>query len=158
FTTYNAVEPLLFKRSMGVSEVAQLVSAAFWGFLWGPVGLVLSAPLTVCLMVVGKYVPHLAFLDVLLGDESPLEPALGLYQRLLPWDEDDAARLVAAMRHEAKRHEGKRHDAKSYEVVADKVSENLLIPMLSLARRDRLREDITEEDVAFIVRATRAIL
>ena len=68
-TTANAMEPLLYGQSMGISAVAQLVSAAFWAFLWGPVGLVLSAPLTVVLLVLGKHVPQLEFLEVLLGDE-----------------------------------------------------------------------------------------
>ena len=65
----NAVEPWLYGQSMGVSEIALLVSAAFWAYLWGPVGLVLSSPLTVCLVMLGRYVPSLEFLAVLLGDE-----------------------------------------------------------------------------------------
>ena len=65
--------PWLFGQSIGVSEVALLVAAAFWTFLWGPIGLVLSGPLTVCLVVMGKYVPQLEFFDVLLGDEPALE-------------------------------------------------------------------------------------
>ena len=69
--TANVLEPRLFGHSIGVSEVALLVAAAFWAFLWGPIGLVLSSPLTVCLVVLGKYVPQLEFLDVLLGDEPP---------------------------------------------------------------------------------------
>ncbi len=138
--TYNVVEPLLFKRSMGVSEVAQLVSAAFWGFLWGPVGLILSAPLTVCLLVVGKYVPQFAFLDVLLGDDPPLETAVSLYQRLLAWDEDDATRLV---------------NAQMKDLTPEQTYDRLLIPVLNFTKRDRIREEITEEDEEFILRATR---
>lgn len=141
--TYNLVEPLLFKRSMGVSEVAQLVSAAFWGFLWGPVGLILSAPLTVCLLVAGKYVPQLSFLDVMLGDDPPLEPAVSLYQRLLAWDEDDAAQLVA-----------EQIKATSAEAVYD----DLLVPALSFVKRDRIRDEITDEDEKFILRATRELV
>ena len=70
----NFVEPWLYGQSMGVSEIALLVSAAFWAFLWGPIGLVLSSPLTVCLVMLGRYVPQLEFLAVLLGDEPALEP------------------------------------------------------------------------------------
>src|SRR5262249_54458066 len=70
----NIFEPWLFGQSIGVSPVAQLMSAAFWAFLWGPVGLVLSAPMTVVLLVLGKYVPQLEFLSVILGDEPALEP------------------------------------------------------------------------------------
>ena len=66
----NVLEPVLYGQSIGITPMAQLVSAAFWAFLWGPVGLVLSAPLTVVLVVVGKYVPRLEFLDILLGDRA----------------------------------------------------------------------------------------
>src|SRR6202008_1848916 len=62
------IEPGPFGQSIGVSEVALLISAAFWAWLWGPIGLVLSAPLTVCLVVLGKHVPQLEFFNVLLGD------------------------------------------------------------------------------------------
>ena len=94
--TNNVMEPWLYGHSIGVSEVALLIVAAFWAFLWGPVGLVLSAPLTVCLVVLGKYVPQLAFLDMLLGDEPALDADVSYYQRLLARDQDDAAQLVLA--------------------------------------------------------------
>ena len=68
-TIANFIEPKLYGQSMGVSEIAMLVSAAFWAFLWGPIGLVLSSPLTVCLVVLGRYIPQLEFLSVILGDE-----------------------------------------------------------------------------------------
>ena len=93
-STANVLEPRLFGHSIGVSEVALLVSAAFWAFLWGPVGLVLSSPLTVCLVVMGKYVPQLEFLDVLLGDEPALDPDISFYQRLLARDQEEAEQLV----------------------------------------------------------------
>src|SRR5262249_26013327 len=92
--TYNFVEPHVFGKSIGVSEVAQLVVAAFWGFLWGPIGLLLSGPLTVCLVVLGKYVQPLHFLDVLLGDEPALDKDTSYYQRLAAKDPDEAAELV----------------------------------------------------------------
>src|SRR5207247_11379473 len=90
----NFVDPILFGQSIGVSEVAMLVSAAFWAWLWGPIGLILSAPLTVCLVVLGRYVPQLEFFDVLLGDAPPLPARLVFYQRLLARDQDEAAGLV----------------------------------------------------------------
>ena len=90
----NAVEPWLYGQSMGVSEIALLVSAAFWAFLWGPVGLVLSSPLTVCLVMLGRYVPQLEFLAVLLGDEPALDPSVSFYQRLLARDQDEAEDLI----------------------------------------------------------------
>ena len=71
----NVFEPWLYGTSLGMSEVAQLVAAGFWSMLWGPIGLILSGPLTTCLLVLGKYVPALKFLDVLLGKEPPLTPA-----------------------------------------------------------------------------------
>ena len=79
----NAIEPWLYGQSMGVSEIALLVSAAFWAFLWGPVGLVLSSPLTVCLVMLGRYVPQLEFLAVILGDKPALDTGVSFYQRLL---------------------------------------------------------------------------
>src|SRR5439155_7987486 len=84
--TANFVEPWLYRQSIGVSEVALLIAAAFWAFLWGPVGLILSCPLTVCLVVLGKYVPQLDFLVVLLGDEPALAEKVSLYQRLAAKD------------------------------------------------------------------------
>ena len=90
----NVVEPWLYGQSMGVSEIALLVAAAFWAVLWGPVGLVLSSPLTVCLVMLGRYVPQLEFLAVLLGDEPALDPSVSFYQRLLARDQDEAEDLV----------------------------------------------------------------
>ncbi len=82
-STANVVEPLLFGHSTGVSPIALLAAAAFWTWLWGPIGLVLSTPLTACLVVLGRFVPHLEFLGVLLGDEPALDPEVTYYQRLL---------------------------------------------------------------------------
>src|SRR5262249_12004270 len=85
----NFVEPVLYGRSIGVSEVALLIAAAFWTWLWGPWGLVLSTPMTACLAVLGQYVPHLEFLHVLLGDDPILEASETYYQRLLAKDQDE---------------------------------------------------------------------
>jgi predicted PurR-regulated permease PerM len=92
--TANAVEPMLFGSSTGIGTLAVLVAAAFWTWLWGPVGLLLSTPLTVCLVVMGKYVPALEFLNVLLSDEPALSPPDRVYQRLLAGDQEEAADLV----------------------------------------------------------------
>ncbi len=139
----NLIEPWLFGRSMGVSEVALLVSAAFWAFLWGPIGMVLSCPLTVCLVVLGRYVPHLEFLDVLLGDEPALQLDVSYYQRMLARDQDEATALVLA-----------RVKATS----AEQVYDGVLVPALSYAKRDREREEVTEADEQFILRGTREIM
>jgi predicted PurR-regulated permease PerM len=73
--TANLVEPLLYGAHTGISSLAILVAAVFWTALWGPAGLILSTPLTVCLVVLGRNIPHLSFLHVLLGDEEVLPPA-----------------------------------------------------------------------------------
>ncbi|MGH9561113.1 MAG: AI-2E family transporter, partial [Terracidiphilus sp.] len=90
--TGQFIEPLLYGHSMGLSPVAVVVSAVFWTWLWGPVGLFLARPLTMCLVVLGCHVEHLQFLDVLLGDQPALTPAEGFYQRMLAGDPDEAVR------------------------------------------------------------------
>ena len=79
----NALEPWLYGSSTGVSPIALIVAAVFWTWLWGPVGLLLSTPLTVCLAVMGRHVPRLEFLSVLLSEEEALSPAQECYHRLL---------------------------------------------------------------------------
>jgi predicted PurR-regulated permease PerM len=82
----QAVEPWLYGHNTGISPIAVVISATFWTWLWGPVGLVLSTPLTVCLVVLGRHVERLAFLDVIFGDEPPLSPVENFYQRMLAGD------------------------------------------------------------------------
>ena len=89
------LEPLLYGQSAGVSQVALLCSVAFWAWLWGPVGLLLATPLTVCLVVFAKHVPGMEFIGILMADVSPIAPATAYYQRLLAEDEVEAARIVA---------------------------------------------------------------
>jgi predicted PurR-regulated permease PerM len=91
---YAVLEPWLYAARTGVSPVALLLAAAFWTWLWGLAGLLLSVPITVCLVVMGKYVPQLEFLEVLLGDEPALEPFQQLYQRLLTSNRDEADTLL----------------------------------------------------------------
>ena len=93
FVASMILEPLLYSRSAGVSPVALLMATAFWAWLWGPIGILLAIPLTVCLGVLGKYAPHLTFLDVLLSDEEV--PELNrYYQRLVARDQDGAVEVV----------------------------------------------------------------
>ena len=87
----NVVEPLLYGRNTGLSPIAVIVAATFWTWLWGPVGLLLSTPLTVCLVVIGRHVDQLNFLDVILGDAPALSPVEHFYQRLLVGDAAEVA-------------------------------------------------------------------
>ncbi|TPJ43666.1 AI-2E family transporter, partial [Mesorhizobium sp. B2-7-1] len=88
--TGNVIEPWLYGSHTGLSPLAIIVAAIFWTWLWGPIGLVLSTPLTVCLVVLGRHVPQFEFLDVLFGNEPMLEPHARLYQRLLAGDPEEA--------------------------------------------------------------------
>ena len=92
--TGNFLEPWLYGSHTGISSLALLVTTVFWATLWGPAGLILSTPLTVCVVVLGRHVPQLAFLHILLGDQPGLAPGANLYQRLLALDDQDA-RAVA---------------------------------------------------------------
>jgi predicted PurR-regulated permease PerM len=87
----QAIEPVVYGRSIGLSATAVVVAATFWTWVWGPVGLLLSTPLTMCLVVIGRHVDQLRFLDVLLGDRPPLALEEGLYLRMLGGDPDEAA-------------------------------------------------------------------
>ena len=120
----NLVEPWLNGNSTGVTPVALVIAAMFWTWLWGAVGLVLSTPLTVCLLVMGKYVPQLEFLSVLLGDEPALEPETRIYQRLLATDLEEASDIVA-------------EKCKNRPFV--EMCDSLFIPVLSLIEGDRHR-------------------
>lgn len=140
---YTIMEPLLYGQSAGVSPVALLVAVAFWTWLWGAVGLVLATPLTVCLVVLGKYVPQLAFIGVLMSDEPVLETSTSYYQRLVARDEDEAAEIVEAQ-------------LKSH--APEEIYDTVLVPALAAAKRDRERHILTEDDWNFIVQATREIV
>jgi len=85
-----AVEPMLYGHSTGLSPLSVVVAAVFWTWIWGPVGLVLSMPLTLCLVVLGRHVPALEFLDVMLGDRPALSPVESFYQRMLADDPEEA--------------------------------------------------------------------
>jgi predicted PurR-regulated permease PerM len=139
----NVVEPLVFGRNAGVSPVALLVAAVFWSWLWGPVGLVLSTPLTVCLVVLGKYVPQLGALNVLFGSDPPAETGVSYYQRLLVHDEDEATEIVQAR-------------LKTHRPAA--VFDELILPALILSRRDVEAGLVASADERFVVDVTRGII
>ena len=93
----QAVEPLVYGHSTGLSPLAVIVVAIFWSWIWGPVGLILSTPLTLCLVVLGRHVEHLEFLDILLGDRPALTPIESFYQRMLAGDEDEILRQAESL-------------------------------------------------------------
>lgn len=93
-TTANVVEPRVYGSSTGVSPIAILLSAMFWATLWGPVGLILATPMTVCLVVIGRYIPQFQVLETLLGSEPVLEPPERLYQRMLKGDLEEAIEIA----------------------------------------------------------------
>jgi len=140
---YNLLEPLLYGSSTGISPIAILVSAVFWTWLWGPVGLLLATPLTVCLVVVGRYVPRLEFLSVVLSDEPVLPPATRFYQRMLAMDLEEATDLAEDFL-----------KGKSLEELYDLV----IIPALSLAEADRHRGSLDEAHQQFIIQNTRLLI
>jgi predicted PurR-regulated permease PerM len=140
---YNFVEPKLYGSSTGISPLAILLAAIFWTWLWGPVGLLLSTPLTVILVVLGRYVPSLEFLSVLLSDTEVLTPETRLYQRLLAMNADEAMEVAEEF-----------IKGKSLEGLYD----SLIIPALSLAERDRHRGILDKEREEFIAKTTRFIV
>jgi predicted PurR-regulated permease PerM len=120
--TGNLIEPWLYGTNTGISSLALLVAAVFWTILWGPAGLILSTPLTVCVVVLGRYVPQLSFLNILLGDEVALGPEAQIYQRLLAMDQPEARAIV---------------DRFLKEKPLVELYDSVLIPALSLAEQDR---------------------
>jgi predicted PurR-regulated permease PerM len=142
-TTANAVEPLVFGHNTGVSPLALLLAAAFWTWLWGPMGLLLSTPLTVVLVVLGKYVPQLDFFEVLLGDEPVLNAEVQFYQRLVAHDQDEASDLVDEFLED--------HNLEA-------LCGEVLLPAVVRARRDRDRGNLDADDFQYVCRITREIL
>ena len=139
----NVFEPLLFGSSTGITTIAVLVAAAFWTWLWGPVGLILSTPMTVCVVVIGKYVPGLSFLNILLADEPALAPPDRVYQRLLATDEEEAERLV---------------DEYARTMPLEELYDTVLVPALGMAERDRHAGNLDEERHTQIRRGMREII
>jgi predicted PurR-regulated permease PerM len=139
----NFMEPWLYGSSTGMSTVAVLVSAVFWTWLWGPIGLVMATPLTVCLVVIGKYVPPLGFFDVLLGDEPVLAPHERVYQRLLAMDQEEATGILQEYR---------------AEMPLERIFDEVVLPALALAEVDRHAGRLDERSSAFIRNALRQII
>jgi predicted PurR-regulated permease PerM len=133
----NFVEPWLYGARVGISSLALLVSAVFWTVLWGPAGLILSTPLTVCVVVLGRYVPQLYFLHILLGDEPVLAAEAQIYQRLLAMDQIEAHTVVGQF-------------LKGRPLV--ELYDSVLIPALSMAEQDRHKGaiDAVREEFLFL--------
>lgn len=139
----NVVEPWLYGSKTGLSSLAIIVSAIFWAWIWGPVGLVISTPLTVCLVVLGKHVPHFEFLDVLFGNEPVLEPKVRVYQRLLAGDPDEAADFAEEILEE--------------EYLID-FYDKIGVPALMLGEQDRKRGVMSNDTLDRFARSARAMV
>ena len=140
----NFIEPRLYGQSMGVSEMATFDLGGVLGVPLGPDGLVLSSPLTVCLMVLGRYIPRLEFLSVMLGDEPALDAAISFYQRLLARNQDEAEGLVIEQMKAAESPE--------------EVYDTMLLPSLGAIKRNRISGDITEEDEQYALQVIREVV
>jgi predicted PurR-regulated permease PerM len=139
----HVLEPLLYAHGTGLSPVAVIASATFWTWLWGPIGLILATPLTICLVVLGRYVDRLKFLDVMFGDEPALTPAELVYQRMLARDPVEAA-------------EQARNFLKQKPLLA--YYDQVLVPGLRLAQADAERGLLDEERTARIRDAVAEII
>jgi predicted PurR-regulated permease PerM len=136
----HVIEPLVYGQSTGLSPFAVIVSAIFWTWLWGPIGLILATPMTLCLVVLGRHVERLEFLDVLLGDRPALTPAENFYQRMLAGDPDEAEEYAEQLLKE-------RSLSSYYDEVALKglqlAANDALRGVLPRAQIERMREAVT---------------
>jgi predicted PurR-regulated permease PerM len=141
--TNLVLETFLYAGAAGVSQVGLLLAVAFWTWLWGPLGLLLATPLTVCLVVLGKHVAGFEFIATLMADAPALAPDASYYQRLLARDQGEAWDLIE---HHVKTH--------SSETVYD----SLLLPALNYAECDRLEGRLSADEEAAVVQATRELM
>ncbi len=132
----NVMEPWLYGTSTGISAVAVIFAAVFWGWLWGPVGLLLSTPLTVCLVVIGRYVPRFKFLSTLLSDEVPIKPSMRFYHRLLATDLNRAEELLKEY-----------HKENGY----DQTCDDILVPTIKRLRDDCDADQLTDEEANTLI-------
>jgi len=141
--TNLVLETVLYAGAAGVSQVALLVSVAFWTWLWGPLGLLMATPLTVCLVVLGKHVPGLEFMATLMADAPALAPEHGYYQRLLSRDQGEAADLIEQF-----------VQAETPRSVYD----TLLLPALNYAERDRIEQRLSPQEETDLIELTRELI
>jgi predicted PurR-regulated permease PerM len=143
FFIVYAVEPWAYGRSTGLSPIAVIAAVLFWTWLWGPVGLLLAMPLTVCVAVMGRYIPQLGYLNVLLGVEPVLEPEARFYQRLVAMDQEEAEDLAEGF-------------ANEHGLLA--LHERVVIPAMVLAEQDRHAGALDEQRSRFIFDTARHIV
>jgi len=141
--TGNYAEPRIYGRHTGLSSLAILIAAAFWTLLWGPVGLVLSVPLTVCLVVMGRHVPALEFVTVMLGDKPAIPQWMSFYQRLLARDSAEAGEIL---------------DSALRKQPLEEAFDSVLVPALVMSEEDRQHNDLDESTVRFIRQAARELI
>jgi predicted PurR-regulated permease PerM len=141
--TGNWVEPRLYGAHTGVSSLALVLTTVFWTVLWGPAGLILSTPLTVCVVVLGRYVPQFAFLHILLGDEPALVEEARFYQRLLAMDDQEARTVIDSYL-----------TGHSLLQLCDAV----LVPALTLAEHDRHKGALDPDREAFLFLSVKEML
>jgi hypothetical protein len=141
--TNLVLETKLYAGAAGVSQVALLVSVAFWTFLWGPLGLLMATPLTVCLVVMGKHVPGLRFVDAMMTDSPAIAPEYGYYQRLLSRDIAEAADLIDRY-------------VKTESPLT--LYDGLMLPALNYAERDRLEQRLSFDERDAVIESTRELL
>jgi hypothetical protein len=139
----NFIEPLLYGAHFGLSAPAILVATVFWTLIWGFPGLILSTPLTVTLVVMGRYIPSLHFLRILLGDQPEISPSSLYYQRLLALDQNEARQVL----------EQYLKDKPLTELYSE-----VLIPAMSLVEQDRHRNELDEATQSFIMQSTRELI
>jgi predicted PurR-regulated permease PerM len=141
--TANLLEPHVYGKYTGLSSLAVLIAAIFWALIWGPIGLILSVPLTVCLAVMGTHIRGLEFLTVLLGDQPVMSPEARYYQRLLSNNPRDAGRVLESCLKDT-----------SLRGLFDAV----LVPALQLAEEDRHQNALDESTVSFITQTTKDLV
>ena len=139
----NVVEPLVYGSSTGISTVGVIISAIFWTWLWGPIGLILAMPMTVCLLVATRYVPQLKFINTLLADHPAATPGERIYQRLLAFDDREPTKLAV-------KHVKETSLAGFYD--------DMLLPALVMFEHDRHGELLNDEQSAFVLEATEDLI
>jgi len=143
FSVSNFLEPWLYGSHTGISTLALLIMAVFWTILWGWPGLVLSTPLTVCLIVMGLHLPQMSFLHILLGDDAVLAPEVKFYERLLAMDQSEAHKIAEEF-------------IKSHTLT--ELYDTLLLPTLALAEEDRHKGSLEEVRANFVFQCAKELI